>query len=118
MIGAVVNGTLKIDHGKPREIAAGCRFHDSLFHRGNEIARNGASEHFIGEFKLAAARKRLKANPAVAKLAVAAGLLLVPPLDLGSAANGFAIGNFRGVQLDIDAVALLQAADDDFDVLL
>ncbi len=49
---------------------------------------------------------------------MAAGLFLVASLDLGSAANGFAIRNLRRVQFDIHAVALLQAADDHFDVLL
>ena len=65
-----------------------------------------------------AARQRLHANPAVAELAVAAGLLLVAALHVGLSANGFAIRNFRRVQLDVDAVALLQAADDDLDMLL
>ena len=118
VIRAVVNGTLEIDHRKAREKAVGGRFHDSLFHRGNEIARNGAAENFIGEFELAAAREGLQANPAIAELAVAAGLFLVPALDFGPATNGFAIRNLRRVQLHVDAVALLQTADDDFDVLL
>ena len=65
-----------------------------------------------------AARQRLHADPAIAELAVAAGLLLVAALHVGLAANGFAIGNLRRVQLHVHAVALLQAADDDFHVLL
>ena len=82
------------------------------------MSRNRAAENFVGEFELSAARQRLHADPAVAELAVAAGLLLVAALHVGLAANGLAIGNFRRVQLDIHAVALLQAADDHFDVLL
>ena len=66
----------------------------------------------------AAARQRLHADPAIAELAVAAGLLLVPALHVGLAANGFAIRNLGRVQFHVHAVALLQAADDDFDVLL
>ena len=72
----------------------------------------------LANSNLAAARQRLHANPAIAELAVAAGLLLVPALYLGLATNGFAIRNFRRVQLHVHAVALLQTADDDFDVLL
>ena len=85
---------------------------------GMKFLRDRAAEDFVGEFELAAARQRLQANPAIAELAVAAGLFLVAALHVGPAANGFAIGNFGRMQLDVHAVAFLQAADDDFDVLL
>ena len=49
---------------------------------------------------------------------MAAGLLLVAALHVGGTADGLAIGNFRSFESDIDAVAPLQPADDDFDVLL
>ena len=118
MIRAVVDGDFEIDHRKAGQKAVGGGFHDSFFDGGNEIARNRAAEDFVGEFELPAARQRLHANPAIAELAVAAGLLLVAALHVGPAANGFAIRNFRRVQLDVHAVALLQTADDHFDVLL
>ena len=79
---------------------------------------NRAAEDFVGELEVAAARQRFHLDPAIAELAVAAGLLLVAALDVGPAANGFAVGNLRRFQGDIHAVALLQAADDDFHVLL
>src|SRR5262249_58683772 len=44
--------------------------------------------------------------------------LPISTLNVSLAADRFAVGNFRGVELDVDAVALFQAADDDFDVLL
>src|ERR1700678_1780923 len=118
MIGAVVNRTLKINHGKSGEIPTRSRFHDSLFNGGNEISRNGAAENLIGELELGAAREGLQANPAIAKLAVAAGLFFVTALHFRPATNGFAIGNFRRVQFHVDTVALLQAAYDHFDMLL
>ena len=66
----------------------------------------------------AAARQRLHADPAVAELPVTAGLLLVPALHVGGSADGFAIGNLGRFQGDVHAIALLQPADGDFDVLL
>ena len=85
---------------------------------GNEVLGNRAAEDLVGELEVAAARQRLHLDPAIAELAVAAGLLLVAALDVGPAADRLAIGNLRRLQGDIHAVALLQAADDDFDVLL
>ncbi len=68
--------------------------------------------------KLGSARQRLHANPAIAELPVAAGLLLVTALHIGRAADGFAIRNLGRFQRDIHAIALLQPADRDFDMLL
>ena len=118
VIRAVVDRALEIHHRESGQKAVRGRFHDSLFNGGNEIARDGAAENFVGELEFPAARQRLHANPAIAELAVAAGLLLVAALHVGLAANGFAIRNLRRVQLHIHAVALLQAADDHFHVLL
>ena len=109
---------LKIDHGKSGQKAIGGGFHDSFFDRGNEIAWNGAAKTSLANSNLPPRGERLQADPAIAELAVTAGLFLVAALHFGSAANGFAIRNFRSVQLDVDAVALLQAAHDHFDVLL
>src|SRR5271154_5484033 len=89
-----------------------------FFDGGGEISGDGAAGDFVFESEFFAAGQGLDANPAIAELAVAAGLLLVAALDVGSAADGFAIRNFGSVQFHVDAVALLQAADDDFHVLL
>ena len=62
--------------------------------------------------------QRLHLDPAIAELPVAAGLLLVPPLDVGLPANGLAIRNLGRLQRDIHAITLLHAADHDFHVLL
>ena len=72
----------------------------------------------LANSKLLPRGQRLHLDPAIAELAVTAGLLLVAALDVGPAANGFAVGNLRRFQGDIHAVALLQAADHDFDMLL
>ena len=118
VIGAVVDRDFEIDHREAGQIAPSRGFDDALFDRRDEVARNRSTEHFVGEFELLAARERLHPDPAVAELAVSAGLLLVPSLDVRLAANRLAIRNLRGVQLDVHVVALLQPADDDLDVLL
>ena len=89
-----------------------------FLHRGDIVLGNGAAENLVGELELRAARERFHLDPAIAELAVAAGLLLVPPLDVGKSANGLAIGNFGRLQRDIHAIPLLQPADYDFHVLL
>ena len=57
-----------------------------------------AAEDLVGEFELAAARQRLHADPAIAELAVTAGLLLVAALDVGRAADRFAIRDLGRLQ--------------------
>jgi len=49
---------------------------------------------------------------------VAAGLFLVLAFGVGLAANGFAVRDFRGLQSEVDVIALVELGDDDFDVLL
>ena len=109
---------MKSTTGKARQVALFGGFDDAFFDGRDEVPGDGSAEDFVVELELSAARQRLHANPAIAELAVAAGLLLVAALHVGLAADGFAIRNLGRVQLDIHAVALLQAADDHFDVLL
>jgi len=118
VIGAVVDGGFEIGDGIAGEEALGGGFNDAFFNSGDEIARDCAAENFVGELELLAARQRLHSDPAIAELAVTAGLFFVAALHAGGAANGFAIGNFGCVQLDFDTVAALETADDDFDMLL
>jgi len=49
---------------------------------------------------------------------MSAGLLLVAALDLGFAPDGFAVGDLRRLQLDVDVVAFLEAAHDNLKMLL
>jgi hypothetical protein len=49
---------------------------------------------------------------------VAARLLLVLALDVGFAANGFAVRDFGWFESEVDMVALVELGDDDLDVLL
>src|SRR5260370_1131357 len=62
--------------------------------------------------------RRLQLDFAVAVLPVAAGLLFVASLDVGLAANGFAIRHLGRFQDYFGVVPLLHLRDYDFDVLL
>ena len=65
-----------------------------------------------------AARQGLHADPAIPELPMSAGLLLVPALHVGGAADGLAVGDLGRLEGDIHAVPSLQTADGDFDMLL
>src|SRR5581483_8336658 len=92
------------------------RFDDALFDGGHELARDCPAEDLVDELEAAAARQRLHLDLAVAKLAVPARLLLMPPLRIRLAANGLAVGNFRRLQRDLGVITLLEAAYDGLDV--
>ena len=68
--------------------------------------------------KSCAARQRLDLDLAVAELAVAAGLFLVPAVRVGGHGDRLAIGNARQLQRDLDAEPALQLGDRDLDVEL
>src|SRR6185369_16220657 len=114
----VVDGDLEIDHGVAGQVSIGGSVHNALFHSRNEILGDRTSKNFIGELEIAATRERFHLDPAIAELAMTAGLLLVASLNVGPAANGFAIGDLRRFEGDVHAVAFFQAADDNFHVLL
>ena len=118
MIGAVVDGAFEISHGIASQKALFGGFDDAFFNGRYEVARNGAAEDFVGELEFFAAREWFHADPAIAELAVTAGLFLVAALHTGGAADGFAVRNFRRVQLHFDTIAAFQAADDNFEMLL
>ena len=86
--------------------------------RRNELARDRAAEDVVDELEVAAARQRLELHLAVAELAVAAGLLLVPAVRLGGRGDRLAVGNPRQLQVDLDAEPALQLRDRHLDVRL
>src|SRR6185503_13352258 len=65
-----------------------------------------------------AARERLHLDLAIAELAVATRLLLVPPVSLGRGLDRLAIRNPRRLQDDVHAKTSLQLRDSDLDVHL
>ena len=110
--------TLKSTTGIAGEKTAHGRLDDAFFDCGDEVAGNGSAEDVILEHEATAAGHGLHADFAVAELAVAAGLLLVPALGFSFAADGFAVGNLGRLERDFSVVALFEAADDGLDVRL
>src|ERR1019366_7112106 len=80
--------------------------------------RDRTAENLVSELEAGAAPERLHLDPAVAELPVTAGLLLVASLNVRLAANRFPVRDLRRLQRDIHAIALFQAADYDFHMLL
>ena len=52
MVGTVIDGDLEIHHGVSGQEALFGRFHDALFHGGDEVLGDGAAENLIGELEL------------------------------------------------------------------
>ena len=89
----------------------------ALLHGGEEALGHRAAHHALAEFQaLAVAGGEL--DPHVAELAVAAGLLLVPALDLHSLADGLPVGDLGFLQGDVYAELGLQLGDGHVQVLL
>ena len=118
MIRAVVEHDAEVDDRIAGEVAAQPRFLDALLDGGNELPRDRAAEDLVDELELAAARQRLHADLAVAELAVAAGLLLVPAVRLDARGDRLAIRDARRLEQHFDAEAPLQLRDRDLDVHL
>src|SRR5438309_8109807 len=98
MILAVVEDRAEVDYGKSRQVAAGSGIADALLDGWNPVLGNGAAKHIVDELHALTALDGLHLDPAHAKLTVAAGLFLVLAFDVGFAANGFAVRNFRRLQ--------------------
>src|SRR5829696_2585309 len=106
---AVAEAHLHVNHGVAGDIPAGHRLDDSLLHRRDELARDGAADDAVLELEARTAGQRGELYPRVAELAPAAGLLLVAALGLGRACDRFHKGHLRRPRLDLDPVAILDA---------
>src|SRR4029079_2835810 len=95
VIRAVEDRRLEVDHWVAGQEATRACVLDAFLDRRDELARNGATEDVVLELEVAAARQRLDADLAIAELAVAAGLLLVPAVGLGRRGDRFPIGDAR-----------------------
>ena len=115
---AVEHRRAEIHHRVARQEAAQPRVLHALFDRRDELPRDRAAEDVVHELEVAAARKRLELDLAVAELAVAAGLLLVAAVRFGRRGDRLAIRNPRQLQVDLDAEPPLQLRDRHLDVRL
>ena len=106
---------LKSTSGIARQHALGRRLADALLDAREEALGDGAADDLVGELD-AAAGVRLELDPDVAEHAVAAGLLLVPAVGLGRAADRLAVGDRGRAGHDRRAELALEALGDDRDL--
>ena len=117
MVRAVVQHGGQAHHRVARQGAPLDALPQALFHRGEEALGHRAAHNPLAEFQaFAVAGGEL--DPNVAELAVAAGLLLVPALDLYGFTDGLAVGDLGFLQGDIHAELALQLGDSHVQVLL
>ena len=88
--GPVVERGLEVGQRIARDDALGGGLADALLDAREEALRDGAADDPLGELD-AAVRVRLELQPDVAEHPVAAGLLLVPAVDLGRAPDGLLV---------------------------
>ena len=108
MIGAVVERRLEVDERVTGENALLDRVAQTLFDRGEEVLGNAAAEHFLGEDHFVRLLLRLEADPDVAELTAAAGLLLVAAVGFDLRLDLLAVRHAGGLQLALNAEAALE----------
>ena len=92
---AVVEGRLEVDQRDSRRTTPSAAVSRMPFSTpAKKPARHRAADDLLGELD-AGARVRLELDPHVAEHPVAAGLLLVPAVGLGVAADRLAVGDRR-----------------------
>ena len=108
MIASVVQHGLQVHHGVARQGTVDAGLPQTLLHCGEEVLGHGAAEDLLGKDHLLLLRVGLEADPHVAELAGAAGLLLVAALLLHGLADLLTIGYTGGLQLGLHVEAALQ----------
>ena len=118
MVGAIVQGSLQADHGITGQRALLNGFLNALLNGGVEVLGDGAAEDFLGEDHVVLLLLRLEANPDVAELAAAAGLLLVTAVSLYLLLDLLPVGDLRRIQHGVHAEAALQLGDQHVQLLI
>ena len=91
-------------------------FTQALFNSGEEVLRHAAAEHFLCKDHILALVLRLKDDMHVAKLAAAAGLLLMTTLLADLLTNLLAVSHPGCIQLSFHAKAALELAHQHIDL--
>ena len=107
MVGSVVQGGLQVDHGVARQHAVDAGFPQALFHGGEEVLGHRAAHDLLAELQ-GLALAGLEADPHVAELAGAAGLLLVAALLGHRLADLLPVGHPGLGQLHLHVEAALE----------
>jgi hypothetical protein len=93
------------------------RFFKTLLSRLDELLRNGATDNGIDEFE-AFARVRFEANPYIAVLTMAAGLLDVTAFGLARAFDRFAVVDLRFANVGFNAEFAAHTVNEDIELKL
>ena len=111
MVGAIVQHGLQVHHRVAGQGTVGAGLPQALFHSGEEVLGHGAAEDLLGEDHVVLLGLGLEADPHVAELAGAAGLLLVAALLGDGLADLLPVGHPDGLQLRLHVEAALELAD-------
>src|SRR4051794_39041920 len=117
MVGTIIESDTYVNQGISGDDPSIHCFPDSFFHCRNVIARYGAADDLIDEFKPFAVRQGFHLEPGIAVLTASTGLLLQFSLSAGTASDCLLVGHLRRFENDFGAVLPFKLLDDDFDVL-
>ncbi len=115
MVLAVVARHLHVDVREPGT-ARRHRLFDTVLHGRDELPRDRAADHLVGELEARATRQRLHAQVGDGELTVAPGLLFVPTLGGGGLDDRAAVGVPPLLDGDLDGVLALQSLEHDGEV--
>ena len=107
VIGTIVQGGLQVHYRVTGQHTVLHSLPQALLHGGEVVLGHSAAHDFLAELHLFLVAG-LEADPYIAELAVAAGLLLVAALDLHLLADLLTVGNTRSRELGVHAEAALQ----------
>ena len=116
MVGAVVQHGLQADERVAGEHALLHGVAQALFDGREEVFRHAAAKDFFFKDHVIGLVLRLKADPDVAELAAAAGLLLVAAVGLDLALDLLTVSDAGGLELGLDAEAALELGAQDVDL--
>ena len=108
MVLAVEHGDPHIHHRVARDGPAGHGIAHALFHGRYVDTRDHAALDGIDKLEARAARQRLDPQTHLAKLAGAAGLLLVAVVAFGGRGGGFSVGDAWRMRVELEAVLIAQ----------
>ena len=116
MVGAIIQHGLQADERVAGEHALLHGVAQALFDGREEVFRHAAAEDFLGENHVVGLVLGLEADPDIAELAAAAGLLFVAAVGLDLALDLLAVSDAGGLELGLDAEAALELGAQDVDL--
>ncbi len=116
MVGSIVEGDLYIHDGIPGQSPFFHRLYDPFLHCRDVLSGDGAPHDLVHKFIPPTPRERLELDPAIAILTTAAGLLLIPPLNLGPPVDRLLVGDAGHLHMDLKPELPFEPIDRDLQV--